>query len=237
MSDESRQGRTPAALYRKPGAVAPHPAAPPPQAAVAAVLRDHGGGSGEVRAGEPAGSGSRRHRQERRDGGARGATGLPRRRGGEDRAAPRAARAGRPLHAGVHPDEASRRSSVEGAGAGRAQGLRHPWRPLAIAARPCAGRLSHGKLAGAGRNGHRRARHRRRGRLARHQLRAARGARELRPPHRPHRARGRVRRRAVVLRPRGTRRAARDRAPDAHASARRQRSPVFQATRPAGSWR
>ena len=71
-----------------------------------------------------------------------------------------------------------------------------------------------GQHAGAGRDRPRRARHRRGRHHARHQLRAARGARDLRAPDRPHRPRGRDRHRDLALCERRARAAARDRAPD-----------------------
>ena len=62
------------------------------------------------------------------------------------------------------------------------------------------------------------------------------GAGELRAPHRPHRARGRVRRGAVVLRPRGARHAARHRAAHADDRAGGERSSFFQARQGEGAW-
>ena len=82
-----------------------------------------------------------------------------------------------------------------------------------------AGRVQVEPAARAGGHRHRRPRAGCRRHFARHQLRAARCAGNLRPPHRPHRPGRRDRHRHVVLRPRGTRPTATDRTahpPNAH---------------------
>ena len=80
-----------------------------------------------------------------------------------------------------------------------------PTRSTATSRRTRAGarRFKSGRLRAAGRDRHRRPRPRRGRHLARHQLRHAERARDLRAPHRPHRAGGGRRHRDVVLRRRG----------------------------------
>ena len=73
-----------------------------------------------------------------------------------------------------------------------------------------------GKVRIAGGDRHRGARHRRRRHQPRRQLRPAQHPGELRPPHRPHRARRRGRHRDLVLRWRGARLPARHREADPH---------------------
>ena len=75
-----------------------------------------------------------------------------------------------------------------------------PRQQVAGPARARARRLPRRQGAHAGRDRHRRARHRRRRHHPRRQLRPAERPRELRAPHRPHRARRRRRHRDLVLR-------------------------------------
>ena len=91
-----------------------------------------------------------------------------------------------------------------------------PRQQVAEPARARARRLPRRQGAHAGGDRHRRARHRRRGHQPRRQLRPAQHPGELRPPHRPHRARRRRRRRDLVLRRRGARLSARHREADPH---------------------
>ena len=86
-----------------------------------------------------------------------------------------------------------------------------------------AGAVPQRPRARAGRDRHRRARDRRDRHLACHQLRSAGAAGGLRAPHRPHRACRRERRRHIVLRCRGARHAAGDRAHDRHGDQCRRR--------------
>ena len=98
----------------------------------------------------------------------------------------------------------------------RRPGERAAWQQEPAGAAEGAGTVPQRPRAGAGRDRHRRARDRRDRHLACHQLRSAGAAGGLRAPHRPDRARRRQRRRHIVLRCRGARYAARDRAHDRH---------------------
>ena len=76
----------------------------------------------------------------------------------------------------------------------------HPRQPQPGAAHGRPRRLQERRPAGAGGDRHRRPRHRRRGALARHQLRRPQRPRGLHPPRRPHRPRGDGRRRLHLRR-------------------------------------
>ena len=89
---------------------------------------------------------------------------------------------------------------------------RDPRQQVASRARAGAGRVQGRALPRAGGDRHRRPRHRHRQRLARRELRPAERAGELRPPHRPHRARRGRGHGHLLLRPRGARLPARHRA-------------------------
>ncbi len=93
--------------------------------------------------------------------------------------------------AGFQPHQAWRRQDRPPADRRGHRRQRHPRQQVAAAARTCARRLQIGPDAGADRDRHRRARDRHSGRQPCLQLRPARCARAICPPHRPHRARRR----------------------------------------------
>ena len=100
--------------------------------------------------------------------------------------------------AGLHPHQAPRQPARRLPRAPRRRLRPHPRQPQPGAAHRGARRLQGRPLPRAGRDRHRRPRHRRRGAVARRQLRRAEPARGLHPPRRPHRARRRHRRRVDV---------------------------------------
>ena len=128
----------------------------------------------------------------------------------------------------VHPHQARRQP-----GGRRPRGRRPPGRRAARQQEPGAAREGARPVPDrprprAGRDRHRRPRHRRHRHLACHQLRPAGRTGELRPPHRPHRARRRGGHRDLVLRQHRGLHAARDRAPawQPDHRRRRQRAPA-----------
>ena len=103
---------------------------------------------------------------------------------------------------------------VQAARPRRRAGRGDPRQQVAERAHPRARTLPHRRRPRAGGDRHRGARHRRRGHHARDQLRPAERARELRAPHRAHRAGRAERRRDFLLRCRGARIPARHRGAD-----------------------
>ena len=118
-------------------------------------------------------------------------------------------------HARLHPHQARRRPRRQDAGGSGNSRRGDPRQQEPGPARARAGGVPRRQDAGAGGHRHRRARHRHRRRQPRRQFRTARRRRGLCPPHRPHRARGQGRSGDFVLRRRGARSVARDRAADA----------------------